>query len=98
MSLAVLLKRSFFQLIPHAVAFLLGTLGIAALLPYVPGKSFAVKGVLLGALWALFVIRYAAVFSYPDSQLVVWGHGLIAATIRFGVGKASCYESGQGYW
>ncbi len=81
MAWALILKVSFFQLIPHAVAFLLGTIGIAALLPYIPGKSFSLKGVLLGALWALFVVRYATVFSYPDSHLVVWAHGLIAATI-----------------
>ncbi len=75
------LKTSFVQLVPHMVAFLLGTFGIAALLPYIPGKSFALKGVLLGAIWSLFVIRYAPVFSYPDSHLVVWAHGLLAVSI-----------------
>lgn len=72
---------SFYQLLPHAVAFLLGTLGIAALLPCLPGKSFALKGLFMGVLWSGAILWFSPVFHYPESPLIVWAHALIATAI-----------------
>ena len=80
-SVGAVLRVSFYQLLPHIMAFLLGTLGIAAFLPYLPGKSFALKGLFMGVLWSGVIFRFAPMFYYPESQLIVWAHVLIATAI-----------------
>lgn len=61
---------SLYQLMPFAGATILGTLGIAALLPYIPFRSFAAKGLLLGVLWSAVVIQYRELFLLPDNPLM----------------------------
>lgn len=79
--LAAALTQSWYNLLPHAVAFFLGTMGVAALLPYLPGRSFAVKGTVLGALWALVLVRFAGSFQIPDSGLMITANAFMATAI-----------------
>jgi hypothetical protein len=77
--------EAFFQslanFIPYLVAFVLGTVGIAALLPYIPFRSFALKGLLLGVVWAAIVIKYNSTFQFPDSTLALTAHSLFIISI-----------------
>ncbi len=75
------LVRAWYNLLPHAVAFLLGTVGVAALLPYLPGRSFAVKGTVLGLLWALVVVRFSGAFHIPESGLILTANAFMATVI-----------------
>ncbi|MDW7671782.1 MAG: mercury methylation corrinoid protein HgcA [Bacillota bacterium] len=79
--LAEAIGRSWYNLLPHAVAFFLGTIGVAALLPYLPGRSFALKGAVLGALWALLVVRFAGAFQIPDNGLVITANAFMATVM-----------------
>ncbi|MCW3489045.1 mercury methylation corrinoid protein HgcA [Dethiobacter alkaliphilus] len=62
--------QSVSNLVPYVIAIVLGTVGIAALLPYIPFRSFAAKGLLLGLAWSAFTVRYHAVFNFPENSLV----------------------------
>ncbi len=70
-----------YNLAPHAGAFLLGTVGVAALLPWLPGRSFAVKGLVMGLIWTVVIVRFHAFFQIPDSRLLLGAHGLLATAI-----------------
>jgi len=47
-----LIDQTFFDLAPYLAAMFVGIIMVPALLPYIPGRSFAWKGWLLGILWA----------------------------------------------
>jgi hypothetical protein len=51
------------------VAVLIGTLAVPALLPWIPGRAFALKGWLLGLLWAAVV---CALHRLPTSTAASW--------------------------
>lgn len=62
--------KSAYNLIPYAISIVLGTLGIAALLPYIPFRSFAAKGLLLGLAWAILAVRFHGAFNFPENTLI----------------------------
>ncbi|HNW94328.1 MAG TPA: hypothetical protein PKM88_15595 [bacterium] len=45
--------RAWSMILPLLGAMLAGTVGVPLLLPWLPARSFVVKGLLLGALWTL---------------------------------------------
>lgn len=69
------------NLIPYAISIALGTLGIAALLPYIPFRSFAAKGLLLGLAWAALAVRYHGTFNFPENTLIVAANILFLTSI-----------------
>lgn len=75
------LSQSLFNLIPYLVSILLGTVGIAALLPYIPFRSFALKGLLLGIMWAAVVVKYNSFFYFPDNILIIIANSLFLTSI-----------------
>jgi hypothetical protein len=49
---------------PYLGAIIVGTVLVPALLPWIPGRAFALKGALLGLVWAMFVnVQQGLVFS-----------------------------------
>jgi hypothetical protein len=75
------LLSSFFNLIPYLVSIAVGTIGIAALLPYIPFRSFALKGLLLGLIWAAVVIKYSSAFHFPGHTLILAAHSLFLTSV-----------------
>jgi hypothetical protein len=59
----------------------LGTIGIAVLLPYIPFRSFAIKGLLLGMALSAIVIKYHSTFYFPDSSLIAVANVLFLTSI-----------------
>ena len=72
---------SLFNMIPYLLAVILGTFGMAALLPYIPFRSFALKGALLGLVLASLVFLNYEFFRLPDSQVLLTAHCLIIVAI-----------------
>lgn len=75
------LYQTAYNLIPYLVAFVLGTVGIAALLPYLPFRSFALKSLFLGFIWAAIVSINSSVFFFPDSSLTAAANILLLSSI-----------------
>lgn len=80
-NLSAAFMQSAYNLIPYAIAIALGTLGIAALLPYIPFRSFAAKGLLLGLAWAVLAVRYHGAFNFPENTLIATTNILFLTSI-----------------
>lgn len=65
------------NLVPYIGAFLMGTFGVPLLLPYLPFRSFAVKGLFLGALWAALFVKFHGAFMFSDNHYVLIGNVLL---------------------
>ena len=76
-----ILLQSMLNLIPYLMAFLLGTVAIPVLLPYLPFRSFALKGLFLGLTLSVIVITNISFFDFPDSALVITAHSLFLTSI-----------------
>ena len=72
---------TFFNLIPYLGAFLMGTFFVPVLLPYIPFRSFALKGLVLGALWALVFVKFHSVFMFSDNRFIMIGNILLLLSI-----------------
>ena len=75
---AILLSRTFSDLMPFLVAALIGVFLVPALLPYIPGRSFAWKGFVLGLIWALLHWHFA---SLQPGWLITSAHFLLLPAI-----------------
>jgi len=60
LSLPDLISRTASGILPFLIASLVGTILVPALLPYIPGRSFAWKGWLLGAVWTVLYLLFIA--------------------------------------
>ncbi|MFZ3172152.1 MAG: mercury methylation corrinoid protein HgcA [Carboxydocellales bacterium] len=76
-SLLNALQISLVNFLPYLGAFLMGTLFTPLLLPYIPFRSFALKGLVLGVIWAIVYLKFNALFLFPDRQLVLAGNTLL---------------------
>jgi hypothetical protein len=56
--MAIEVTHSAYDPLPYLVAILIGCIFVPALLPWIPGRAFALKGWLLGFIWALLVDAY----------------------------------------
>lgn len=72
---------TFFNLIPYVGAFLMGTFFVPVLLPYIPFRSFALKGLFLGALWALAYVKFHSAFMFSDNNFILIGNILLILSI-----------------
>lgn len=72
---------TFFNLIPYIGAFFMGTFFVPVLLPYIPFRSFALKGLFLGALWALIYVKFHSAFMFSDNHFILIGNILLLLSI-----------------
>lgn len=79
-NVSAVFMQSAYNLIPYAVSIALGTVGMAALLPYIPFRSFAAKGLLLGLAWAVIAVRLQA-FNFPGNTLIAVANILFLTSI-----------------
>lgn len=73
--------NTFFNIIPYVGAFLMGTFFVPVLLPYIPFRSFALKGLVLGALWTLVYVKFHSAFMFSDNYLILIGNILLLLSI-----------------
>lgn len=57
-SFSRLLSRSLLDSLPYLGAGIMGSIIVPALLPYIPGRAFSVKGWFLGLIWAIIYIWF----------------------------------------
>jgi len=56
--------------IPLFISLLIGSVAVPLLLPYIPFRSFSLKGAALGAVWSLVFLRFSGAFLVQDSWMV----------------------------
>lgn len=75
------ITATFFNLIPYLGAFLMGAFFVPVVLPYIPFRSFALKGMFLGVLWVLVYIKFHSAFMFSDNYLILIGNTLLLLSI-----------------
>ncbi len=83
LALLPLLGHTIDHLVPFVVAVLVGAVLVPALLPYLPGRALAWKGLVLGVLWAF---AYTALTPGAESWLRNTAHFLIIPSITAFIG------------
>ncbi len=68
--------RIFLDMVPLLGAVLVGCVGIPLLLPFIPGRAFALKGVVLGCMWAAGIS-----FAYSRSWVPIVANVLLLTPI-----------------
>ncbi|HYE83122.1 MAG TPA: mercury methylation corrinoid protein HgcA [Clostridia bacterium] len=86
-SFSIAAGMAFLNFIPYLSAFLIGCAAVPLLLPWIPFRSFALKGLLLGLMPAAFVLLYPETFGCSDDS---W---LFKASYLFTVPAAASFLS-----
>ncbi len=77
-----ILNQSIHNLLFYIGVVIAGCVVTPALLPWIPSRAFAVKGLLLGVLWSGFMLMYPQGFGFAAySLLYKLGHAIIGAVI-----------------
>lgn len=80
-NLSGILTTTLYNLIPYLGAYLVGSFFVPVLLPYLPARSFAMKGFILGMIWVLLFINLKDSFLVPDHVGVIIGHSLLLLSL-----------------
>jgi len=73
--------KSLYNSIPYLIALFIGAFLLPLLLPYIPFKSFSLKGLLLGLIWSFIFTRTRSVFLFDDSIVLILGNILLLTSI-----------------
>ena len=68
---AAALGVSLLSFIPYGAAFLIGCIAVPVLLPWIPFRSFTLKGLLVGLLPAAYATLYPGVFGYDSGSWLI---------------------------
>lgn len=68
---------TFFNLLPYMGALLMGSFLVPVLLPYLPFRSFALKGLFVGVLWAGVYVTFHRAFLFSDNRFLSIGNSLL---------------------
>lgn len=79
--LGQVLKTTGFNSLAYIIAFIIGTVLVPIMLPLLPFRSFALKGVVTGIIWSGLVIWLADVFMFRRIITVMLGNSLILTVI-----------------
>lgn len=69
------------DILPYAGAVAMGAVLTPALLPWIPGRSFAWKGWVMGLLWAMMVVYWQRTWSLPNGLWMNAAQMLLLPTI-----------------
>jgi hypothetical protein len=70
-SIAIAASTAFLNFLPYLLAFLIGCVVVPVLLPWIPFRSFALKGLLLGLIPAAIMLIYPEVFGYYSASWLI---------------------------
>lgn len=78
------LKATGYNCLPYIIAVIIGTVAVPVLLPWLPFRAFALKGVAAGIIWSAIVIWLGDAFMIQGSITAGLGHAiLLTALISF---------------
>lgn len=72
---------SWFNSLSYVIAILIGTILVPILLPYIPFRSFSLKGVVMGILWSFVTYKLNNVFMFADNWFSSIGNLLVLTSI-----------------
>ncbi|NLJ98804.1 MAG: hypothetical protein GX320_06025 [Tissierellia bacterium] len=75
------LKNGLLNTIPYAIAIIIGTILVPMLLPILPFRAFSMKGLVLGVIWSVVVIKYSNVFYYDNNIVLNISNSLLLTSI-----------------
>ena len=70
-SISTAAYTAFLNFIPYLSAILIGCVAVPVLLPWIPFRSFAMKGLLMGLIPAAYTMLYPGVFGYNNASWLV---------------------------
>ncbi len=70
-SFIIAARTAFSNFVPYFLAFFIGCIAVPMLLPWIPFRSFALKGLLAGLIPAAFALLYPEVFGYDNAGWLV---------------------------
>ena len=70
-SFIIAARMAFLNYIPYLSAFLIGCIAVPVLLPWIPFRSFALKGLLVGLIPAAFMLLYPEAFGYTSASWLI---------------------------
>ena len=70
-SMSTAAYTAFLNFIPYLSAFLIGCIVVPVLLPWIPFRSFALKGLLVGLIPAAIMLIYPEAFGYNSSSWLI---------------------------
>ncbi len=70
-SISTAAHTALLNFIPYLSAFLIGCVAVPMLLPWIPFRSFALKGLLMGLIPAVYAMLYPEVFGYYSASWLV---------------------------
>ncbi len=76
-----IVRVSMLNSIPYIGALFIGTILLPALLPIIPFRAFALKGVALGIIWSIIVLSFHEIFLYENNPLVAIGNTMLLTSI-----------------
>ena len=76
-SFIIAVSTAALNFIPYLSAFIVGCFAVPLLLPWIPFRSFAMKGLLLGLIPGAFVLLYPGAFGYTDASWLIKGSNLL---------------------
>jgi len=76
-----LLQISMVNTIPYLIALLIGSVVVPLLLPIIPFRSLASKGVIGGLIWSFVVIKFNKIFLYTNTSIESIAHVLLLTSI-----------------
>ena len=80
-NLAVAFKTAVFNSLPYVGALFIGAVMLPVLLPYIPFRTFVLKGIVLGVIWSVISIALNNFFAFSNSVLLYMANGLLLTTI-----------------
>lgn len=75
------LENGLLNTIPYAIAIIIGTILVPMLLPILPFRAFSMKGLVLGGIWSVVVIKYSNVFYYDNNIILNISNSLLLTSI-----------------
>lgn len=70
-SFTIAARNALLNFIPYFSAFFIGCIAVPMLLPWIPFRSFALKGILVGLIPAAFALLYPEAFGYGNAGWLV---------------------------
>lgn len=100
MDLNTILRYAWMNSLPCLGAIFAGAFLVPVLLPYIPFRSFSIKGLLLGLLWSITCIIYSSEFELPKNIYSYVGNifliSAIASVIALNFTGCTTYTSPSG--
>jgi len=73
--------RTLLNTLAYVISIIIGTLLVPVLLPYLPFRSFSLKGAAMGILWSIILIGSSSLFGFDGTTLTYAANTLITTAL-----------------